>query len=79
LSKRTVELHAGQDHVLLPEGLFRIDRTERPAVAGWYVVEYDPLDQFVAITARPGPCPACGCLVEPDLEACSRCAVPLDS
>lgn len=52
--KRTVELHAGQDSVLVPEGLFRIDRCERPRAKGWYDVEYDPFDQFVAVIGPAG-------------------------
>jgi hypothetical protein len=47
--RRTVELRAGQDHVLLPQGLFRIDRRERPLRDGWYAIEYDPCDQFITV------------------------------
>jgi hypothetical protein len=47
--KRTVELRAGQENVLLPEGLFMIDWRERPRESGWYDIEYNPFDQFVAV------------------------------
>lgn len=52
--KRMVELHAGQDSVLMPEGLFRIDRRERPRTNGWYDVEYDPFDQFIVVIGLAG-------------------------
>ena len=35
--------------MLLPEGLFMIDRRERPQETGWYDIEYDPFDQFVTM------------------------------
>jgi hypothetical protein len=47
--RRTVELQAGQENLLLPQGLFMIDRRERPRQDGWYNIEYDPFDQFIAI------------------------------
>jgi hypothetical protein len=46
---RTVELNACQDRILLAEGLFMIDRRERPLQNGWYDIEYDPSDQFIAV------------------------------
>jgi hypothetical protein len=42
-------LQVGQENLLLPEGLFMIDRRERPLRGGWYDIEYDPFDQFVAV------------------------------
>ena len=38
--------------MLLPEGLFRIDRREIPGEDGWYRVEYDPFDQFVSVVGK---------------------------
>ena len=50
--ERIVELRARQDTVLLPEGAFKIDCRERPGEDGWYLIEYDPLDQFITIMRR---------------------------
>jgi hypothetical protein len=31
-----------------------IDRRERPARDGWYVLEYDQFDQFVTVVSQEG-------------------------
>jgi hypothetical protein len=62
--KRTALLRAGQQSVLLPEGLFMIDRRERPPEGGWYEIEYDPADQFLAAVRKEKPAEKC----EPDLS-----------
>jgi hypothetical protein len=62
--RRTAPLAAGQERVLLPEGLFMIDRRERPPQGGWYEIEYDPADQFVAVLRKEQPVEKC----EPDLS-----------
>lgn len=46
MKSKTVTLSAGQDHVLIDGGRFRIPPQDRPAVAGEYVVEWHPDDQF---------------------------------
>jgi hypothetical protein len=61
--RRTVELQAGQEGILLPDGLFMIDRRERPPQGGWYEIEYDPADQFLATVRKEKPEEKC----EPDL------------
>jgi hypothetical protein len=50
--KRIIELRARQESVQLPEGVFKIDRNERPGECGWYDVEYDPFDQFITVVGR---------------------------
>jgi hypothetical protein len=44
-----VELRSGQDHILLPEGLFSIDRRERPKQPGWNEIDFDQFDQFITV------------------------------
>jgi hypothetical protein len=47
--KLTMELHAGQQEVRVPDGVFLIGPDERPRVSGWYDITYDPEDQFVNV------------------------------
>jgi hypothetical protein len=53
--ERVIELRAGQENVLLPEGVFKIDRNKRPDDNEWYDVEYDPFDQFITVVGRATP------------------------
>jgi hypothetical protein len=48
-------LYARQERIRLPDGVFLIDRPQRPPEGGWYEVEYDPADQFVAAVRKPKP------------------------
>ena len=47
--KLTLELHAGQEEVRVPDGVFLIGPLERPRVSGWYDITYHPEDQFVNV------------------------------
>jgi hypothetical protein len=47
--KLTLELHADQEEVRVPDGVFLIGPLERPRVSGWYDITYDPQDQFVNV------------------------------
>lgn len=49
-----MELHALQYCVLMPEGLYVIDRREQSQMVSKYDVEYDPLDKFVALIGPAG-------------------------
>jgi hypothetical protein len=71
---REIELLAGQEHVLLPDGLFFIDKNERPRESGWYRIEYDPFDQFVHVAIHSAPKPGRDSTKGPCYEARQKAA-----